>query len=125
MTERTTLKEERLITCINCPMGCRMTVNLEGGEVKAVSGNTCKRGETYAKQECTAPVRMVTAVVPVEGRMLPLSVKTRTPIPKAQIPACMAALAEVKVTAPIRIGDVVLSDVCATGVDIIATRSVD
>ena len=112
------------ITCINCPVGCRLTVELENGEVKSVTGNTCRRGETYAKQECTDPQRMVTAVIPVEGASMPLSVKTRTPIPKAKIEACMAALAAVKISAPVKAGSVVLADVCGTGVDVIATKSV-
>ena len=73
---------EQLITCINCPVGCRMTVNVEDGKVVSVTGNSCKRGVTYAAQESIAPMRMVTAVVPVAGRKMPVSVKTRTPIPK-------------------------------------------
>lgn len=116
---------EQVLTCINCPVGCRMTVTLEGGEVVSVSGNTCKRGEAYARQESVAPQRMVTAVIPVEGSAMPLSVKTRTPIPKRLIPACMKALSEVKVSAPVRAGSVVLPDVCSTGVDVIATKSVE
>ncbi len=116
--------EERVITCINCPMGCRMTVALEGGEVVSVSGNTCKRGDTYARQEVTAPVRMVTAVVPVRGSAMPVSVKTRTPIPKKDIPACMAALRSLELSAPVRAGETVLADVCGSGVDVIATKSV-
>lgn len=116
---------EQMITCINCPVGCRMTVTLTDGKVTAVTGNTCKRGETYAHQECTAPVRMVTAAVPVTNRTTPCSVKTRTPIPKAMISDCMTALSSVQITAPVGIGDVVLADVCGTGVDIIATRSID
>ena len=116
---------EKVITCINCPMGCRMTVKMEGAEILTVTGNTCKRGETYAKQECTEPMRMVTAVVPVEGSPMPVSVKTRTPIPKAKIQACMQALSGVRLTLPIREKDVVLPDVCDTGVDVIATRSLN
>ncbi|MBR6954679.1 MAG: DUF1667 domain-containing protein [Clostridia bacterium] len=115
---------ERIITCINCPMGCRMTVTLDGaGEVLAVAGNTCKRGEKYARQEVTAPVRMVTAVVPVAGSPCPLSVKTREPIPKEKIFPCMEALRSLQLTLPIAAGDVVLPDVCGTGIDVIATRS--
>ena len=115
---------QRIITCINCPMGCRMTVTLnEAGEVLSVAGNTCKRGEKYAHQEVTAPVRMVTAVVPVEGSVCPLSVKTREPIPKEKIFPCMEALRGLRLTLPIRAGDVVLPDVCGTGIDVIATRS--
>jgi len=112
------------ITCINCPVGCRLTVEMVEGKVVSVSGNNCKRGEIYAKQECISPERMVTAVVPVEGSFMPVSVKTRTPIPKAKISECMAALAEVKIAAPVHLGQVVLPDVCGTGVDIIATKSV-
>ena len=117
---------EQQITCINCPMGCRMTVTLdEQGAVTSVTGNTCKRGETYARQECTEPVRMVTAVVPVKNSRTPLSVKTRTPVPKKLIPQVMKALSGLELEAPVRQGDAVLPDVCGTGVDVIATRSLD
>ncbi len=115
---------EQTITCINCPVGCRMTVTLEGGKVTAVTGNTCKRGETYAQQECIDPMRMVTAVIPVQGSKAPVSVKTRTPIPKKLIAQCMAELADVRLTAPVAAGSVVLANVCNTGVDIIATKNV-
>lgn len=57
-----------------------------------MSGNVCKRGERYAHQECIAPERMVTAVIPVEGRTMPVSVKTRSPIPKKDIFNCMRQL---------------------------------
>lgn len=112
------------ITCINCPVGCRMTVELADGQVISVTGNACRRGEAYARQECTDPRRMVTAVIPVAGSDTPLSVKTRAPIPKARIADCMAALADVQMRAPIEAGSVVLADVCGTGVDVIATKSV-
>ena len=118
------MNSEQTITCISCPVGCRMTVRLAEGAVVSVAGNTCKRGEAYARQECVAPERMVTAVIPAEGSATPLSVKTRTPIPKGKIRDCMAALAQVRVTAPVAAGDVVLPDVCGTGVDVIATKSV-
>lgn len=112
------------ITCINCPVGCRLDVTLENDQVVSVTGNTCKRGETYARQECVDPQRMVTAVIPVAGSAVPLSVKTRTPIPKKRIADCMRALSEVRIAAPVAAGSVVLADVCGTGVDVIATKSV-
>ncbi len=112
------------ITCINCPVGCRLTVELENGQVVSVTGNTCPRGVTYARQECVDPLRMVTAVIPVEGSAAPLSVKTRTPIPKKAIKNCMMELANAKLTAPIKAGDVVVANICGTGVDVIATKSV-
>lgn len=116
---------ERQITCINCPVGCRLQVTIENGQVTKVEGQSCKRGETYAHQECIAPARMVTAAVPVVGRNVPVSVKTRTPIPKEQIFACMKQLSGLSLTAPVRMGDVVLADVCGTGVDVIATKTVE
>ncbi len=112
------------ITCINCPVGCRLSVELKDGQVVSVTGNSCKRGEIYARQECVNPMRMVTAVIPVEGSAQPLSVKTRTPIPKNRIADCMAVLSGVKLKAPIAAGTTVVPDVCGTGVDVIATKSV-
>ncbi len=116
---------ERQITCINCPVGCRLQVTIEDGQVTGVEGQSCKRGETYAHQECIAPARMVTAAVPVANRAIPVSVKTRTSIPKELIFDCMKQLSGLVITAPVRIGDVVLPDVCGTGVDVIATKTVE
>ncbi len=111
------------IVCINCPVGCRLKVKVENGAVTEVVGNACKRGETYARQECVAPMRMITAVIPVAGSKTPLSVKTREPIAKELVFACMEALSKVQLNAPIEVGSVVLGDVLGTGVDIIATKS--
>ena len=114
-----------IITCINCPVGCRMEVTHEGEEVLSVKGNTCKRGDTYARQECVAPLRMVTAVAPVKDREMPVSLKTRTPIPKKSIDDCMRAIMAKPFEAPIAAGDVLIPDVCGTGVDVIATKAVE
>ena len=118
------MQKTETITCINCPMGCRMTVTLDNDTVISVTGNTCKRGETYAHQECTQPLRMVTAVAPVENSAIPVSLKTRTPIPKAKIEACMRAVDDLCLSAPIQAGDVLIANVADTGVDVIATKSV-
>ena len=118
------MQKTELITCINCPMGCRMEVTLEDGAVISVKVNTCKRGETYAHQECTQPLRMITAVAPVKNSAAPVSLKTRTPIPKAKITECMRAIDALELEAPIHAGDVLIADVVGTGVDVIATKSV-
>ena len=47
--------EERKLTCIGCPMGCPLIVTMEAGEVISVTGNTCKRGDVYARKEVTNP----------------------------------------------------------------------
>lgn len=113
-----------IITCINCPVGCRMEVVHEGENVLSVKGNTCKRGDAYARQECVSPLRMVTAVAPVEGRETPVSLKTRTPIPKRLIGECMRAVMEKPFTPPIAAGDVLIKNVCGCGVDVISTKAV-
>ena len=117
---------EQTVTCINCPVGCRMTVSLSvSGEVLSVTGNTCPRGAAYARQECTLPERMITAVIPVSGSETPLSVKTSRPVPKTMIPQVMQELSRLHVTLPVQIGQVVLPDVLDTGADIVATRSLE
>ena len=115
---------ERELTCINCPLGCRLvaTLNDAGTEVLSVTGNTCPRGDKYARQECTLPERMITAVIPAEGSETPLSVKTANPVPKSMISAIMEELSRVRVSVPVHTGDVVLANVLDTGVDVIATR---
>ena len=81
------------ITCINCPVGCRLAVELENGQVVSVTGNTCPRGDAYAKKELTNPTRIVTSTVRVLGGKLPMvSVKTESDIPKSKIFDCVKAL---------------------------------
>ena len=117
--------EERHLTCIGCPMGCQLTVTMENGEVKEVTGNTCKRGDVYARKEVTDPTRIVTSSVKVNGGKIPMvSVKTKNDIPKGMIFEICKALTDVEVNAPVNIGDVVVPNVCGTGVDVIATKSI-
>lgn len=114
----------QLITCINCPVGCRMTVTLsDDNEFISVTGNTCTRGAQYARQECTLPERMITAVVPVHGSTTPLSVKTSSPVPKEKIFSVMKELSSLTVQMPVNLGDIIIPNVLNTGADIIATRS--
>lgn len=122
--ERNHKNMEQTITCINCPVGCRMTVSTsDAGEFLSVRGNTCPRGAKYAQQECTLPERMITAVIPVAGSEIPLSVKTASPVPKNLISAVMAELSCLHVSLPVSMNEVIIHDVLNTGVDIIATRS--
>ena len=98
---------------------------MEGSEVKAVSGNTCPRGDAYARKEMTNPTRIVTSTVRVAGgRLAMVSVKTASDIPKGKIFDCVKALKDVEVKAPVKIGDVIVENVAGTGVNIIATKNV-
>lgn len=113
------------LTCIGCPMGCPLVVEMENGAVTKVTGNTCPRGDAYGRKEVTNPTRIVTSTVRVEGGTLPVvSCKTRTDIPKGKIFDVARALKTVTVPAPVTIGQVLVDDVADTGVEIIATKNV-
>ena len=118
--------EERKLICIGCPMGCPLTVEIDGGEVVSVTGNTCKRGDVYARKEVTDPTRIVTSTVRVSGGSIQMvSVKTKEDIPKDKIFECVRALKGIQIPAPVHIGDIVLKNVADTGVDIVATKNVE
>ncbi len=113
----------REMICIVCPVGCRLKVTHEGGQVLKVEGNACPRGEEHARRELTDPRRMVATTVKVRGGLHPLvPVYTASPFPKPRIFELLAALRRVELTAPVRMGQVVLADALGTGVDVIASR---
>lgn len=108
------------LICINCPMGCHLTVDTEA---KTVKGNTCKRGETYGINEVTNPVRVVTSTVKVKNGSHPvLPVKTSTAIPKDMNFKCIEEINKVEVNAPIKMGDIIIENILGTGADIVASR---
>ena len=114
------------IICTVCPRGCAIVVEGENGQVQSVTGNGCKRGLAFAESEFTAPVRLLTTTVRVAGReneLLP--VRTRTPILRDKLFDCMQAVRRTTVTLPVRQHDVIIPDVCGTGVDVIASRDME
>ncbi|MBQ4527786.1 MAG: DUF1667 domain-containing protein [Clostridia bacterium] len=111
----------RELTCIVCPMGCRLTVELNGKEVVSVSGNTCKRGEDYARSECTNPVRVITTTVRTKsGKILP--VKTDKPVPKELMTECMRLINNLcpDCDGEIAMGKIICENILNTGANIIA-----
>ena len=115
--------ETKEMICIGCPLGCNLTVTIDNNNI-SVSGNNCPNGERYAKNEITNPVRIVTSTIDVlNGKRV--SCKTANAIPKGKIFDCMKQIREAKVKAPIKIGDVLIKNVCDTGVDIIATKNIE
>lgn len=119
------MEEKKELTCIGCPMGCQITVTLKDNVVTDVSGNTCKIGDAYAREEVTNPRRTVTSVMKVDGGELPVvSVKTKESIPKGLMFAVMEEIGAVKVNAPIAIGQVLIENVADTGVAVVATREI-
>ncbi len=115
--------ETKNMTCVVCPRGCALTVTVEDGKILSVTGNTCKRGAAYAEAELLRPERMLTSTVTVEDRRRMLAVRTRSAIPKDKIFDAMRVLYGTRVIAPVQIGDVIVADVCGTGVDVIASES--
>ncbi len=114
--------EKTEMTCIACPMGCRLLVSADAKSEVVVENYTCKRGITYGVQEFTNPMRTVTSSVLVTGGKRPLvSVKTKDTVQKAKIPEILEVLRHTTVKAPVAIGDVVVPDVAGTGVDLVAT----
>lgn len=113
------------LTCIGCPLGCSLTAEMDGREVTKVTGNNCGVGDKYARKELTNPTRIVTSTVTVSGGDLSaVSVKTASDIPKAKMFDCIRALKGLTVQAPVTIGQVILPDVCGTGVPVIATKAI-
>ncbi|RDB58407.1 DUF1667 domain-containing protein [Slackia isoflavoniconvertens] len=119
---------EETYTCICCPLGCQLTVMLQQGpaglDVTGVVGYTCRRGKDYARQEATHPVRMVTAAVPVDGRLCPVSAKTAQPIAKNRMLAALEEIRALRVQPPVHEGDILLENVAGTGVALVATKTV-
>ena len=111
------------LICVSCPLGCPIEVEIENGEILSVTGNTCKRGDAYARTEVTNPTRMITTTVRVEGgKAYVVPVKSANPIPKGMMMDCMKVINEASIKAPVNIGDVVLENILGTGVDIVATN---
>jgi CxxC motif-containing protein len=115
---------QKELVCVNCPMGCRVTVELENDQVVSVSGNSCPRGREYAIKECIRPERILTSTVRVNGgvhRVLP--VITSKEIPLDQIFDAMEIIKKTEVNAPVHEGDVIICDILNSGADVIASRS--
>ena len=113
--------EIREMTCICCPLGCQLTVTMQDGVPVSVTGNTCNRGDVYARKEVTNPTRIVTSTVRMtDGKMLP--VKTASDIPKGKIMDCIRQLKSVCVQAPVTVGQVIVENAAGTGVAVVATK---
>lgn len=118
--------------CTTCPSECLLTVEVERDadgavvEVRSVTGNSCPRGDTFAHQELTCPMRVLTTTVAVSGgdeALLP--VRTTEAIPLALHAQAMDLIRGVVVEVPIRMGNIVLPNLLNTGIDLIASMDID
>lgn len=117
---------EKELVCVNCPMGCRVTVQLEGDQVISVRGHSCPRGKAYAEKECVRPERILTSTVRITGAAHPvLPVITNAEIPLDRMFDAMEIVRTLHVTAPVHEGDVILKNLLDTGADLVASRSME
>lgn len=113
---------ERKLICVQCPIGCHLTVTYDGVHEPVVTGNTCKNGEIYGKSEVTDPRRTLTTSVRIKGGTVPVSVRSAQPIPKAVLPQCLEILHKTMLEKGSKAGTVVVPNILDTGIDIVTTR---
>lgn len=117
--------EQKKITCIVCPLGCEVTVCMDGEKILDISGHSCKRGAIYAETEITDPRRTLTTTMRVQGGTCPLvSVKSAQPIKKGMLFESMKRINETTIKAPVHIGDVLIANICGLDANIVATADV-
>ena len=111
------------LTCIECPVGCNLSVDVENCKVMKVSGNQCPKGAPYAISEIENPMRILTASVLAEGmdlKMIP--VRTDKPIPKHLTFKAMDEIKRIRLNNPVTAGDVIVADFMGLGVNLVTTR---
>ncbi len=117
--------EETVTICVGCPNGCRMQAAHEGGHLICLTGNRCAKGEAYALQELTDPVRTLCTNVLVEGGTMPLaSVRLTAPIPRRLLKQAQEEIVRIHVRAPVQQGDILARHLLGQDADLIVTRSV-
>ncbi|HER23489.1 MAG TPA: DUF1667 domain-containing protein [Candidatus Atribacteria bacterium] len=117
--------EQNKIVCVNCPLGCRITIQSKDGKIASIGGNACPKGIKYAQEESVNPLRILTTTVKVIDGELPLvSIKTEKAIPKKLLSEAMIEIAKIEVNAPVKIGQVIKDNLIGTGVSLLATREV-
>ena len=111
--------------CIVCPNSCHLTVCDDAGQV-VVTGNSCKRGKEHGENEFIHPMRMLTSTVAITGAALSrISVVSTEVVPKDRVEACLLDIYRVKLKAPVACGDVIIHNIQNTGVDIVASKSMN
>jgi CxxC motif-containing protein len=120
------MDKEKKITCIICPIGCKILVRTDGKQFEVLNGNKCKRGIEYSKNEALDPKRLLTSSVLVINGQWPLvSVKSSSAVPKEKIFSVLKEIKNKTVNAPVKMGQIIIKNAANTGVDIVATKSIN
>ena len=113
------------ITCIVCPIGCKILVKTDGTKCEILDGNKCKQGIEYARSEALDPRRVLTSsVLVLDGRWPLVSIKSTEPVPKDKVFQVLDEIKKAKVKPPVNLGQIIIKNVSNTGIDIIATKSI-
>ena len=116
--------EKKHFTCVICPLGCEIDVELQGGNVVSMEGNKCQKGKEFVSQELEEPMRILTTTVPIKGaKWAMLPVRTDKAIPKRLLFKVIEQLADIELQAPVKMYDVILKNTAGTGANIVATRN--
>jgi CxxC motif-containing protein len=117
--------DETRIICIGCPKGCHLKIAHIGKEIQEISNYDCKIGLEYAKTEFTEPKRIITTTVKLKSGILPfVPVKTKEPVDKEKIFEIMKVINGLEIESPVKVGDIVVSNIAETGVDLVCTRNI-
>ena len=113
------------LTCIVCPRGCEIEVEIDGAEIRNITGAVCDRGRNYAAAEITNPMRSVSSSVRLIGGVLPLaSVRLTSPVPKSKMAEVMDEIKKISVAAPVSIGQVIVKNILGLESDLIITKNI-
>ena len=120
------MNSEKKITCIVCPISCKIQFKIDGTHFKLIDGNKCKKGVDYARNEALDPRRMLTSLVIVQNGKWPLvSVKSSRPVPKNKVFFILKEIRKTMINAPVKSGQIIIKNVANTNIDILATKSIE
>jgi CxxC motif-containing protein len=116
--------EKKHFTCVTCPVGCEVDVEVQDGSIISVTGNKCDKVKEFVQQELKEPMRVLTTIVRIKGaKYAMLPVCTDKPIPKRLFTPAIGELAGIDLQAPVHISEVIVKDIAGSGANIVATRT--
>jgi len=116
--------EKKHFTCIVCPIGCEIDVELQNGNIVSINGSKCEKGKEFVLQELEEAMRILTTTVPIKGaKWAMLPVRTDKPIPKRLLSKVIEQLADIELQAPVKMYHVILKNAAGTDANIVATRN--
>ena len=117
---------QKEVTCAGCSVGCTVKVTMEEGKILEIKGNNCHRGEQYARTKVSKSSRIVTSTVEVNsGRLSSVPCMTKGDVPEELVNKVLEELKDVVVEAPISYGDILVENIAGTGINIVATKTIE